>query len=134
MKQLITEHKDVDLVLPRRHQPHNSRVTSTSNIELSIQNLVELCDQFHYLKVTETKKQLYHSQAVAILMKSPQEGGCHFSDTPLPTLLSWTYSYCGILLGRIGRDRNSGLSCGSLPIVILGRKSRAVPIVLCCCE
>jgi hypothetical protein len=77
MQQLITKHKDVDLVLPRRHQPHNGRVTSTSNIELSIQNLVELCDQFHYLEVTETKKQFYHSKAIAILMKSPQEGGCH---------------------------------------------------------
>jgi hypothetical protein len=49
MQQRIGAHKDLDLALPRRHQPHNGRVTSTSNIELSIQNLVELCNRFNFL-------------------------------------------------------------------------------------
>jgi hypothetical protein len=53
MQQLIGAHKDLDLVLPRRHQPHNGRVTNTSNIKLSIQNLVELCDQFNFLDSLE---------------------------------------------------------------------------------
>jgi hypothetical protein len=55
MQQLIGVHKDLDLALPRRHQPHNGRATSTSNIELSIQNLVELCNQFNFLESTEKK-------------------------------------------------------------------------------
>jgi hypothetical protein len=79
MQQLITANKDSDLhlVLPRRHQPHNGRVTKTCNIELSIHNLIELCDQFSFLETAEASKQFYHSKAVAIMMKSAQDGGCH---------------------------------------------------------
>jgi hypothetical protein len=96
MQQHIGVHKDLDLVLPRRHQPHNCRVTSTSHIKLSIQNLVELCGQVNFLDSMEKAKQFYHSKAVAILMKSPQEGGCHACGGLTSQTLLYSFSCLGL--------------------------------------
>jgi hypothetical protein len=54
----------------------------------------------------------------------------HFSDTPLLTLLSWTYSYCGILLGRIGRDRTAGYLEDHYQLSY--SEGRAEQFLLCC--
>jgi hypothetical protein len=99
IQQLISNKKDsdLDLVLPRRHQPHNGRLTKTINIELSIQNLIELCDQFCILEKNESTKQFYHSKAIAILMKSPQEGGCHACGGLTAQTLLYSLSYFGLI-------------------------------------
>jgi hypothetical protein len=98
IQQLISNKKDsdLDLVLRRWHQPHNGRLTKTINIELSIQNLIELCDQFCILKKNKSTKQFYHSKAIGILMKSPQEGGfvMHVEDS----LLEHCYTHCLVLV------------------------------------
>jgi hypothetical protein len=44
---------EMHMVLPRRHQPHNGKRTCATNIELSIRNLIELCDQFCLLDPNE---------------------------------------------------------------------------------
>jgi hypothetical protein len=63
MQRLIAEKSESELnqVLPRRHQPHNGKNTSNTNIALSIENLIKLCEQFSLLKLSEAKKQFYHS-------------------------------------------------------------------------
>jgi hypothetical protein len=88
---------DLDLVLPRRHQPHNGRLTKTINIELSAQNLIELWDQFCILEKNESMKQFYHSKAIAILMKSPQEGGCHACGGLTSQTLLYSLSCLGLI-------------------------------------
>ena len=69
--------KTQKLVVPRRHQPHNGRRPSDLKIELSILNLIRLVDEYSFLDGKESKKQYYHSKAIAILMLSPEAGGCH---------------------------------------------------------
>jgi uncharacterized protein Veg len=63
--------------LPRRHQPHNGKRTTDTNVSMSIVNLIKLVEQYTFLDGNESKKQFYHSKAIAILMKSPKTGGCH---------------------------------------------------------
>jgi hypothetical protein len=46
MQRLVAEKSESKLnqVLPRRHQPHNEKGTSNTNIALSIENLIKLCE------------------------------------------------------------------------------------------
>jgi hypothetical protein len=57
MQRLIAEKSEPELnqVLPRRHQPHIGKGTSNTNIALSIENLIKLCEQFSLLKLSEEK-------------------------------------------------------------------------------
>jgi hypothetical protein len=99
MKKLIAEKSESELnqVLPRRHQPHNRKGTSNTNIALSIENLIKLCEQFSLLELSEAKKQFYRSKAVAILMKSPKEGGCHACGGLTSQTLLYSLSCLGLI-------------------------------------
>jgi hypothetical protein len=99
IQKLILENKETNthMVLPRRHPPHKGRVTDDHNIELSIKNLIELCDQFCFLDKSEAKKQFYHSKAIAILMKSPDDSGCHACGGLTSQTLLYSLSCLGLI-------------------------------------
>jgi hypothetical protein len=86
-----------DTVLPRRHQPHNGSKTTDLKISMSIVNLILLTDQLCFLDGDESKKQFYHSKAVAILMKSPEGGGCHACGGLTSQTLLYTLSCVGLV-------------------------------------
>ena len=83
--------------LPRRHQPHNNKKPKEEKISMSITNLIRLTDQFCWLDSNESKKQFHHSKAIAILMRSPEMGGCHGCGGLTSQTLLYTLSCVGLI-------------------------------------
>ena len=83
--------------LPRRHQPHNNKKPTDEKIRLSINNLIRLTDQFCFLDLNESKKQFHHSKAIAILMRTPETGGCHGCGGLTSQTLLYTLSSVGLI-------------------------------------
>ena len=93
----IQREKKVKPSLPRRHQPHNGKKPTDGKISMSITNLIRLTEEFCFLEGSECKKQYHHSKAIAILMKTPDTGGCHACGGLTSQTLLYTLACVGLV-------------------------------------
>ena len=91
------KNKNTKLKVPRRHQPHNGRRPPDIKIQQSIINLIQLSEQLYNLDKSECWKQYYHSKSIAILMKSPDNGGCYACGGLSSQTLLYTFACTGLI-------------------------------------
>ena len=84
-------------VVPRRHQPHNGVRTTHIRIKQSLINLLELTAQLNALDEENIQKQFHHSKSIAILMLSPDKGGCHACGSLTSQNLLYTLACLGLV-------------------------------------